>query len=104
MTAAIVVAWRAIARRRARGIREMWLLPGMLADFRDWRVNRVVQPNVPFRGYRGSFLLPCVFDPTTSPQTAATLGSLQVVAIPEGIAPDQSSSQKDSKPRAEVHG
>jgi hypothetical protein len=82
----------------------MWLLPGMLAGFRDWLVSRVMQPGVPFCGYRGSFPFPRVLDPTTSPQTATTLEFLQVVAIPEGIAPDQSSSQKYSKPRAQVHG
>ena len=103
MTAAIIVAWWTIAGRRARGVRKMWFLPGMLAVFWNWRVSRVVQPNVPFRGYRRSFLFPCVPDPTTGPQTAATLGFLQVVAIPEGIAPDQSSSPKNSKSGAEVH-
>lgn len=104
MTAAVVVAQWAIARRRARGVRKVWLLPGVLAGFRDWRISRVVQPSVPFCGYRGSFLFSCVPDPTTSPQTAPTLGFLQVVAVPEGIAPNQSCAQKDSKPCAEVHG
>jgi hypothetical protein len=103
-TAAIVVAWRAIARRRAGSVRKMWLLPGMLAGFWDWPFSRVVQPGVPLSRYCGSFLFPRVCGPATSPQAAATLGFLQVIVIPDGIVADQASSQKDSKSCAEVHG
>src|SRR5689334_18204517 len=53
---------------------------------------------------RGSFLLPRALDPTTSPQSATRLEFLQVVAISEGIAPDQSSSQEDGRPRTQVLG
>src|ERR1700722_19659355 len=104
MTAAIVVACRAVARGRARGIGKMWFLPGMFDSFRQWRVSRVVQPAVPLCGHCRGFLCTGVYYPATGPQAAATLRLLNIVPISKGVVTDQPSPQIDCQPRTEVHG
>ena len=73
VTAAVVVARRAVGQGRARRVRKMSLLPGTSPSSRQCRINRVMQPAVPLRGHRRSILFAGVYHPATGSQAAATL-------------------------------
>ena len=87
MTAAVVVARRAVGQGRARRVWKMWLLPGTFASFWQCRVNRVMQPAVPLRGHRRSFLFAGVYHPATGSQAAATLRFVQTDRFPKASFP-----------------
>ena len=103
MTATIVVAGRAIARRRTRGIRKMRLLPWMLASFGQGRVCCEVQPGVPFGRHCRSLPFGGIRNPAARSQAATTPRFLQIVAAPGSVVPDQSSPKKDCQPSTDVH-